>query len=288
MWVPLLSTVARWFAKRRGLASGIAASGMGVGAVIMPPLSNQLISSYSWRTSYLIIGLIVLTMTITIAQFLKRNPRQMGLQSYYTDAEKIENPYFKIQGSSVQNAIRTKQFWIICILFLSGNFCVQTVLVHIVPHATDIGISAIAAATIVSAIGVTSIGGKVGLGSAIDRIGSKRVEIIVFVLVPISFLWLLVANELWMLYLFALVFGVAYGGFSAVMSPILADFFGLRLLGTIFGLAMFASQTGGAIGSLIAGHIYDINKSYFGAFILCVILGILGLILSILLKGARK
>jgi len=162
------------------------------------------------------------------------------------------------------------------------------VVVHIVPHATDIGVAAAPAATILSVVGILSIGSRIGMGSIADRIGGRRVMIIVFALLSVSFLWLLLANELWMLYLFAVAFAVAYGGFSAVLSPIVAEFFGLRVHGTVLGLATFANTIGEATGSLVAGRIFDISGSYYWAFILSAILGVAGIVLSILLKAARK
>ena len=288
MWVPLLSTVARWFVKGRGLASGIAASGIGAGTVIMPPLANQLISSYSWRTSYVIIGLVVLALTVIVAQFLRRDPSQMGLVAYGADSTGTDGVNLGIQGFSVREAIRTRQFWIICVMFLCAVFGTQAVMVHTVPHATDIGVPAAAAATVLSVVGILSIGSKTGMGSIVDRIGSKRVAIIVLVLMSASFLWLLWANELWMLYLFAVVFAVAYGGLTALQSPIVAEFFGLRAHGAIFGLVLFAAQIGGALGTLVAGSVFDVSGTYYWAFILCAILAGFSLILAILLKAAPK
>ncbi|MDD5127404.1 MAG: MFS transporter [Dehalococcoidales bacterium] len=118
-----------------------------------------------------------------------------------------------VRGFSVQQTIRFVQFGTICTLFFCMGFCFQTVMVHIVPHATDIGVSATAAAIILSVAGVLTIASKLTLGSTIDRIGSKKVAIIVFTLMSVSFLWLLIANDLWMLYLFAIVFGVTWGWF---------------------------------------------------------------------------
>jgi MFS family permease len=288
MWVPLLSTVARWFVKRRGLASGIIASGTGVGMVFMPPLANQLISSYNWRTSYVIIGLIALVVIVISAQFLRRDPGQKGLLAYGADTVKTGSTHLNVQGIPVKEAIRTRQFGIICVMCLCAYFCIQTVMVHTVPNTTDIGVSAAAAATVLSVVGVVSIGGKIIAGSSVDRIGNKRVAIIVFALMAVSFLWLLVANELWMMYLFAAIFGIGFGGYAVVQSPLVAEYFGLRAHGAIFGLASFAANIGGAMGSLVAGRIYDTSGSYHWAFILCAIIALGGLILSVLLKTARK
>jgi MFS family permease len=288
MWVSLMSTVARWFVKKRGLATGITVSGVGVGTIIMPPLANYLIASYGWRTSYTIIGLIVLIVTIIVAQFLRRDPSQMGLLAYGTDAIKTDSPILDIQGFSFMEAIRTRQFWIICSMFFCAGFCMQTVMVHIAAFATDIWISTASAATILSAVGLVSIGSKIGAGSIGDRIGSRRVMIIDFVLISLSFLWLLLANELWMLYLFAVIFGLGYGAFAALESPIVAEKFGLRAHGAIFGLTTFGSFLGDAIGPLVAGSIFDTTGTYTWAFILCAILGIVGLILSTLLNASHN
>jgi MFS family permease len=171
-------------------------------------------------------------------------------------------------------------------MLLCANFCLQTVFVHIVPHATDIGISAAAAATILSVIGFVSIGSKIGVGSFGDRFGNRRAMVFLFLLISIVFLWLWFASELWMLYIFAALFAIGYGGFVAVQSPMVAEFFGLRAHGTIFGLVTFAANIGSAIGPLITGSIFDVSGSYDWAFILCAILCSVSLILSILLKPA--
>ena len=288
MWVPLMSTVVRWFVKGRGLASGIAASGIGFGITVMPPLANKLISSYNWRTSYIIIGSSVLAVTLIIAQFLKRDPGQMGLPAFGSNSVNVDSQDLQVHGFSLREAIRTMQFWLICSVFFCSIFCLQTVMVHIVPHATDIGISSAAAATVLSVVGIMSIVSKIGLGSIVDRIGTKRGMIIVLVLMSISFLWLIFANQLWMLYLFAFAFGIAYGGVAAIQSPMVAEFFGLKVHGLIFGLGMFAANLGGAVGSLVAGRIFDIKGSYNWDFILCAMLCLVGLILSILLKATQK
>ena len=288
MAVPLLSTVARWFSKKRGLATGIVVAGAGVGMVTVPPLANLLISSYNWRTSYVILGIIAIALIIILAQFIRRSPSQVSGLSQSANAVKTDNSSYQVQGLSLREAFRTRSFWIICAISCFSAFGVQTVMVHIVAHATDIEITAAAAAFILSVIGVVSIGGKVGMGGLVDRIGIKRILIIIFILTTLSFVWLRIADELWMLYFFAALFGFSYGGFAAVQSPLVADFFGLKAHGAIFGVTMFALSLGGATGPLVAGRIFDTSGNYDWAFILCAALGIAGLILSILLKPTRK
>lgn len=287
-WVPLMSTVARWFVKRRGLTSGIVSSGIGLGVVIIPPLANQLISRYSWRTSYVIIGLTTMALIVIIAQFLRRDPSQKGVLAYGAHAVKTDSPNLQARGFSLRESILTRQFWIISVIFLFFLACLQTVMVHIVPHATDIGVPASNAAIILSVIGIVSIGSKIAMGGIADTIGNKRIMVIIIVLLLVSLMSLLLASKLSALYLFAVIFGIAYGGFAAVHAPLVAESFGLRAQGAIFGLAMFAGNAGGAIGSLVAGRIFDISGSYYWAFILCTILSIAAIVLSVLLKAAQK
>jgi MFS family permease len=280
--VPVLSTVLRWFEKRKGLATGIALSGSGAGIVIMPPVSSQLIAVFNWRNSYIIIGVIVIILVVGMAQFLKREPK--------TSSPNVPqmNSSMKIPGFTFSQALCTVQFWGIWAMFFCGSYCMNTALVHIVPYATDAGISSTRAATILSAIGIVSIGAKLVIGNLGDKIGNIKANIIALFLLCLSFIWLLFSTELWMFYIFACIFGVAYGGYAALQSPLIAEFFKLRAHGTIFGLAMFGAFSGGGLGSLVAGEVFDVNGSYSPAFIVCAIIGMISLAFAIYLTASRR
>jgi len=126
--------------------------------------------------------------------------------------------------------------------------------------------------------------GRFVLGTASDRIGYKRAMIICFIMLIVSLLWLQVARGLWMLYLFALVYGFAHGGFFTLASPLTARLFGTKALGAIFGIVYFAGSTGGAIGPVLAGHIFDITQSYQLVFWILAGFGFIGLLLTLPLK----
>ena len=286
-FVPLMSTVTRWFIKRRGLASGIVVSGIGFGMLILPLLANTLISTYSWKTSYTILGFITLGLMLITAQFLKRAPSQNVLLARETYAVLNSNSNWQSQGLTFRQSVRTRQFWTIIVMSLLFVFALHTVLVHIVAHATDIGFTAGDAAAILSIVGVASIISKIIMGTLGDRIGNRNTVTLVFLLTTLAFLWLLFASDLWMLYLFSAVFGLGYGGFATTQSPLVADYFGLKAHGAILGLVGFATTAGGAIGALVAGSIFDLSGTYRWAFILCVVFCIMSLILSISLRGTR-
>ena len=236
--VPLLSTVAKWFVKKRGVMTGIAKAGSGMGILLMPLLANWLISNYGWRTGYVIVGLITLVLIIAIAQSLRRDPSQMGMLPDGSTVQK-GSPKPKAKGVSFQQAIRTRQFWILSAVYFIILSCVQTVFTHLYPHAVDIGLSEAIAANILATIGGASIVSPFIMGSAADRIGNKLVIVINLIILAAALFWLSLAREAWTLYLFAAIFGMTLGGLLTLMSPLIAELFGLSSHGVRFGGASF-------------------------------------------------
>ena len=288
IYVPTISTVARWFIKRRGLMTGIVVSGIGAGVVIMPPLVTQFISVYGWRISYLFVGTIVLVVVVTAAQFLKSDPSQLG---QFPDGEREvrqEGLTSEVRGFSLQEAIHNKQFWMLFAIFFGVGISLDSIYVHIIPHATDLGFSAKTAAWILSIIGGLSIAGRIGIGIIGDRTSIKLALIITLTILSIALFWLLGVKGLWMLYIFTIVFGLSYGGVMVLISPLTADLFGLSSHGAIFGTVLFAFTIGAAIGPLSAGRAYDITGGYQLAFLMFAVLSVISLILAFLLKRPHK
>jgi MFS family permease len=286
MVAPLLTTVARWFTGGRGLASGIVLSGTGLGIVVMPQVANAIISKTDWRTSFLILSIISVVLIVILAQLVKRAPESRS--SSVRETHKAYIPNIQSQGLSFAEAARTRTFWIFCMTSVFMGFVAQVVMVHIVAHATDIGFAAAIAATVLSAIGLVSMFGKVFMGTLSDRIGNRNIMIMVCFLYGLSFVWIGFAGQLWMLYLFAALFAAGYSGAAASHSPQVAEFFGLRAHGTIYGLACLLANIGGALGSFLAGYIFDATGSYQWAFYINVILCAIGVIISIFLPARKK
>lgn len=274
-----LSTVARWFLRRRGMMTGIVKMGTGAGQLMVPLIATVLLAAYGWRTSYLLIGAAALILFVLISLLFRRNPQQMGLLPYGAESTMSVPSDSAEQGLSLREVIRTRQFWLISLAYFSVIYCLLTIIVHIVPHATDIGISPTRAAGVLSTIGGVSMVGRFTMGTASDRIGSKRVWIICFIILIASFLWLQITRELWMFYLFAVVYGFAHGGFFVLVSPMAAELFGTRAHGVIFGIIYFAGTFGGSLGPVLAGYIFDITQSYQTVFLVLLILSIIGLTL---------
>ncbi len=285
---PLLATVARWFTKRRGMMTGIASSGMGMGTLIIPPVANWLISAYGWRTSYIVVGITVLVLLLLVAQFLKRDPGQVG-QSLSGGSEVKEgnlNPVSR--GLSLVEALRTRQLWQLCLMFFFFGITLQIIMVHIVPHATDLEISATRAAVIIAIIGGVSIAGRIILGMAGDGIGNKLALVLSLSTVSFALLWLLITRELWTLYLFAALFGFGYGGVSCLSGPVFAEQFGLTSVGILLGVNVFSCAIGETIGPVVAGYIFDVTGNYNAAFLLSTAISVISIILAVTLTPASR
>jgi len=283
-YVPMVSTIARWFVKQRGFMTGIVVSGIGFGTLIMPPVATCLISAYGWRTAYRILGIIGSVLIILAAQFLRRDPSQVGLLPYGEGEANQGGSNMQGKGFSLQEAIHTRQLWMACAMFFCFGFGLQAIMVHVVPHATDLGISAISAANILAIIGGAGIMGRVMMGSAGDRIGNKMAITICFVLLSAILFWLIAAKEVWTFYLFAAIFGFAYGGAISLQSPTVAELFGLSSHGVILGVTAFGMSLGEAISPLLAGKIFDVAGSYDPAFLICATLSIIAIALAMLLR----
>ena len=286
--VSLLSTVARWFVKRRGMMSGIIKAGTGIGMLIMPIVANWLISTYSWRISYIILGSLALVFIISLAQLLRRDPGQMQQLSDGEEQATAGSVNSVEVGLSLREAMHTRQFLAICAAYLTILFCVQTIMIHIAPYTVDLGISATNAANVLGTIGGVSIVGRLVMGYAGDRSGNKQAMSICFLILVLALSWLQFAKELWMLYLFAVIYGVTHGGFFALISPMVAELFGTGSHGTILGIVIFIGTIGGTIGSVLAGYIFDITGRYQLAFLICAGVSAIGLILSLLLKPTSR
>ena len=285
--VPLMSTVARWFVKRRNIMGGVVMAGTGVGALIGPPLVNYLISSYDWRSAYLILGITIFLVVVISAQFMKRDPAQMGQRPYGEDSGEELQLGLDSEGFSLREAVRTRQLWLIFSIVVCVSFYGWSVQVHIAPHAIGLGISAATAANILATMGGVATIGLVMLGALGDRIGIKPTLIIGFAVTALSLFRIVPATEAWTLYMFVTFFGL-FSRLEVLLSPLIARIYGLRAHGLIFGACNLGSIIGAGFGPILMGHIYDVMDSYQVAFLVCAAFAILGIILTLLLRPTQK
>jgi len=283
-FAPLISLVARWFVRRRALMSGVLVAGGAFGIGVMPLVSSLLISAYGWRNSSVILGGIVLVIAVSAALFLKRDPGGMGLLPYGADIAKTEDLDLQAVGFSLGEAVCTRQFWMLGLIFFCGLFLMNVVVVHIVIHAMGLGVPATAAASILSVAAGVSIPGRIIMGSIADRMGNRSCLAVCYIMGLVAFILLLVARELWMLYLFAVIYGLGLWASGTIMAPLTAEFFGLKSHGAIVACVNLITAVGGAVGPVLAGHIFDVTGSYQQAFLMCVGVSIIAIITTRFLR----
>ena len=275
-----LSTVTRWFVKRRGTMTGLVKVGTGAGQFIVPLIATALIAAFGWRDAYLIIGAVSLVVIVALAQLMKRDPQGIGLLPDGDSHYRRNSTYLtEVRSLPLRTAARTIQFWTICLAEFAIFFCLLTTIVHIVPHARDQGLPPVSAAAVLATIGAVSMLGRIVMGAANDRIGGKRSLSICFIILISSLVWLQMADNTWMLFFFAVIYGFAHGGLFTVMSPTVAELFGTGSHGLLFGTILFSGTIGGSVGPLLAGYVFDVTGSYRMAFIALTTLALIGLVL---------
>ena len=282
--VVLLSTIARWFTKKLGMMTGIVKAGTGLGMFIMPLVASVLISSQGWRNSYMILGIISIFFIVSVSQLLHKEPGNIQQGSSIAKRDTASKIHASRSGLSLRDAIRTPQLWLTSILYLTIWFSVNIVIVHLAPHAMDMGISSAKAAGLLSSIGAISIVGRLIFGFSSDRIGCRKAMTICCATFIISFSVLLIAKGFWVLILFAVIYGFAHGGFATIVSPLVSELFGLRSHGALLGIMIFFGTIGGATGPFLAGFLFDTTGSYQSSFLTCLAMVGAGLILSTTLK----
>lgn len=284
-FTPIMSTIPKWFLKYRGTAIGLTLVGFGIGGIIWPPLIQGLISTYGWRQAFLIMGIASLVIVLPISQFIRKSPTQLNINPYgQPKFNKNENSiYPPNEGLLFGQAVRSSSFWLFGLVLLFFWILVQVVFVHVVPHAIDTGISEMVAASILSIIAAVSLIGRISMGIISSKIGTRWALSGCLILATLSLGWLLIAQEAWMFYLFAVVFGLAYGGFVPLETIITTELFGLRAIGSILGAIFLFATIGAAVGPIIAGILFDTTGSYAIALQICIIINIIAIIIAFIL-----
>jgi MFS family permease len=281
-----MTVVTRWFVRRRGTMTGLVKVGTGVGQMGMPLVAGLFVLYYGWRHAGVLIGLIAAVFLAGAGLLLRRDPAQIGQMpdgGNQPVQARAQGPEF---GLSLRQAARTAPFWQLCAMNLLVFSCLMTVVVHLAPHGSDMGLDPLKAAGLLSTIGGMSIGGRLLTGIAVDRIGTRKTMMLCFLLLISSFLWLQMAGTMWMLYLFAGAYGMAHGAYYTVISPVAAELFGIASHGAILGVAFLSGNIGGALGPVAGGMVFDAVRSYRPVFLVMVGLSVVGLVLSIMLKPA--
>jgi MFS transporter, OFA family, oxalate/formate antiporter len=282
-YVPCNTTVVKWFARRRGLAAGVASSGASAGTLVLPPLTQLAVSGLGWRGAYVVCGAAVFVVLVLAAQVMRRDPESLGLHPDGGPAPAVAGT--PTAGLPLGAAVRTGPFWLLGFAFSATWIPVFIPLVHLVPHARDLGHSPLAAASAISATGAGAVLGRLTMGAVSDRLGRRRTIAAAMLLQAVAFVAFSVVHELGALYATALVFGFSYGTISTLFAPIVSDFFGREQAGSLVGFLFMLAGSMAAWGALGAGAIYDATGSYRPAFLLAAGFNVLALGLLMLCRA---
>jgi MFS family permease len=230
-----MSTASRWFYRKRAFAMGILGAGASLGAVVMAPVSAWLIDTYQWRTAYVLTGILAWILIIPGALMLKRDPSEIGagLDGDPRFPVKPDSDFSKTAAFSIGGAIKKSSFWHLAQVWFWFSFCLYMVVTHIVPRAQDSGLKPMQAAALLSIL--TAVSG-------ISRLAGG------------------------MLYLFAIVFGMAFGAGDPPVIAVVTEVFGTAKVGTMMGILMISWGLGSAAGPYLAGLAFDHTGSYRWAF----------------------
>jgi len=268
------ATISKWFVRKRGKAIGIASIGIGVGTMLLAPLAGYIVRIYSWKTGFVLLGIIIIAIGVTAAQvFMGRTrPEDYGLLpdddiKSNDDGDLPEEAAAPLNFSALP-ILRDSRFWVLTFCYSMAVMVWASISVHQVAYALDQGIDGVAAAAAVGLIGITSIGCRYFFGVFSDRTGdAKYLASLGFGVMALAMLVLLLTRSASSFYFYAVLFGFGYGSMAPLMPFLMADRFGRHTLGGAYGLMVFfTAGMGGSMGPVLAGYIYDRLGSYVYAW----------------------
>lgn len=274
--VPCSAFVSNWFRRRRGIAVGVMAAGMGAGGLVMAPAVAQLIQTYGWRAAYLSMAIIICVVTIPLSLALVRTrPSDMGLHPDGDEAKDATpgastSTDLDRQGLSLRQAWKTAAIYLLGVSFFVSGFSNTGALHAPVPFLEDIGFPTATAAAALGTLGLGSATGKVFFGWLCDRMPPRRAAAIGLglQLAGIGVLLTIHANSpLWLIWVYALLLGFGIGSWLPTMSVLVSSTFGLACYASIFGVIAFLESAGTSLGPLFAGVMFDATGTFYYAFV---------------------
>jgi MFS family permease len=261
-YTPMMAVTTRWFTAHRSLAVALVSAGMGFGSMTMAPLARWIISAYDWRTAMLVLGDLAWLVVIPVA-LLVRNPPAPAPGTAMT----VATTGTAGRELTAAEAFRTPQFAAISLTYFACCAAHSGPIFHMISNAIDHGVSAMAAATVFSAASLASLSGRIICGLVADRVGAKRTLVVGLAVQAAAVSLYLTVGELQGFYALALLFGLSYGGVMPLYAILVREYFGARIMGTVFGAVGFVSTLGMALGPWVGGRLYDAFGSYAWLFI---------------------
>ena len=284
--------VTRWFNRHMGIALGIYWAALGAGPVIFAPLFSWLIETRGWERAFTLVGIGLGVILLAFSALIRSSPREMGLSAYGGEGSSSEQRVraaSAIAPASLRELLTRRPVWLLTGIHHLGCAGHAIILAHVVSMATFRGVSGIEAAGVLSTIAGVSIISRFAFSVLTERLGGRSVLLMAVIGQSTSVLILLFASDAWVFYLFAVIFGLCYGGEMVGFPIINRQLFGEGApLSSIYSFEMLGASTGMALGGWLGGVLFDLTGAYTWAILASAAIGYLGLPLALYLPRHKK
>ena len=287
--LPVLIT--RWFDRKMGLALGFYWAALGAGPVVFAPLFRWMIETRGWEAAFLVIGLAFGGILLVFSWLIRTSPAEMGLSAYGAEDAAKEKQASSAAGATVslRSILARKPVWLLTGCHHFGCAGHAVILAHGVSMATHHGIPGLQAAGVLSTIAGVSIFSRFTFSLLTERFGGRTILSLAIFGQSLSILMLLFATEAWHFYVFAVIFGICYGGEMVGFPIINRQMFGAKApLSSIFSFEMIGASTGMALGGWLGGVLFDHSGSYTSAILVASGIGFLALPLALWLPRHKR
>lgn len=280
--VPLMAAISGWFQRRMGVAIGIMWAVGGIGAAVLAPLIGYMLDNLGWRESFLVLGLAGSGIMLLLWPLVRSKPADIGIEAYGANknaAPRIARPApvekLRLKVFN-QHMRRTRAFWNLPIIHALGCAGHGIVLIYVVPLAVGQGISLTTAAGIITIIMLVSVISRLGSPVLAEIYGPRKLMAASLILQGLPVIILFWAQDVWVFYLFAVVFGLGFGGEWTSYLEINRRYFGDGPMGSCYGWQMTGALLGHAITTGLAGLVLVATGSYDLVFALSIAFSLAG------------
>jgi len=288
-WLAIIAMVNNWFTRQRTFAMASAMSGIHFGGLLVPLLALG-IEAFEFSGAATIIGIFLLIVVGPAAKAIRNHPEDMGLQpdgDSENSSESVltedEEPDF-----TAAQALRTPAFWILTVMQVASSVAIVTLALHLVPKLTDMGMTLSGAGTVVLTYTIVALPSQFLSGYFADRLPKTLMIAIFLAIQGIALTIIAFADTILLAYIFALLYGIGFGGRNPLTTAIRGEYFGRKAFATIMGISQFPMNIGMIGAPLFAGYMFDTTNSYVIPFSVFAILTFFGAFLMLFVKKPRK
>jgi MFS family permease len=270
--VALTPIISRWFTRRRGMALFFLSTGSMAGIAILTPAMGFLIQALGWRETLLVFAAVLTALTLPVAVFLMRDQAPEGTDTLHASASAQPSAVRsmptqeKSAEMTVRKALRTRPFWQLTLGLFACGYSMNLLGTHGVPMLMDHGFDMMTSSFGIGLIGFAAIFSTLVLGRLSDVVQRKNILSTIYLIRGLGFFALVSVSVKWELYMAATLGGVVWAGSVALSSAIMADLYGVRLVGILYGWAYLAHQVAGMISSWLGGWAYERFHTHWIAF----------------------